>query len=193
MSAGDREPTQENVLNAFAVEPSYDRATLEKYLKAYPQYAGVLVDLSRELARSATSDDSSLTTSEHDLIEAAWRNHVASEAQSIADPLSALSVAQARDVAITLKVPRQVITALKERRVLAATIPKAFLHRFAEAAQLTVDQLAQSLALSPGSEVARSYKSDGKPSVGAQVSFERLLRDAGVSDAQRAALMRDVP
>jgi hypothetical protein len=34
----------------------------------------------------------------------------------------------------------------------------------------------------PQTSASRSYKSDGRPSVGEKVSFERVLREAGVAD-----------
>ena len=39
-----------HLLLAFAVEPSHDESTLERYLSRYPQYATDLVDLLSELS-----------------------------------------------------------------------------------------------------------------------------------------------
>jgi hypothetical protein len=38
---------------------------------------------------------------------------------------------------------------------------------------------------------ARSYKADGKPSIGSQATFEQALIDAGVPAEKRAALLAE--
>ena len=49
----DQHVTQlEDVLDAFAVEETHTKARLDRYLTAYPQFAGDLIDLSRELLRA---------------------------------------------------------------------------------------------------------------------------------------------
>ncbi len=189
MSADKNRPPMEDVLNAFAVEPRHDRRTIEGYLNDYPEYANELIDLARELSRSPESVSGPLTASESRLIDDAWRQFAPLETKAATDPLAALSVDQSRYLARTLDVPRQVITAFKERRVDVETVPRPFLAKFADAIQLTVASLTQNLSISPGSTLARSYKADAKPQIMGKVSFERLLVDAGVPDARRAELM----
>ncbi|UWR99675.1 hypothetical protein [Phaeobacter inhibens] len=189
MSADKNRPSKEDVLNALAVEPRHDRLTIERYLKDYPEYSNELIDLARELSRSPESDSGPLRASESRLIDDAWRQFAPLETKAAADPLAALSVDQSRHLARTLDVPRQVITAFKERRVDVETVPRPFLAKFAGAIQLTVAAFTQSLTVSPGSGLARSYKADAKPQIMGKVSFERLLVDAGVPDARRAELM----
>ena len=191
MNPARERPSRESVLDAFAVESEPDRSTLERYLRLYPEYAGDLVDLSRELSREVCDDDTTLSTVDQRLIDAAWSQHAAAVPAPIADPFAALTVEDWRSVAERLDVPRQVVTALRERRVSLASIPRRFLGKFAEAVSSSVAQLE--LSWGPAElAAARSYKADSKPIVGAQVTLEQVLIDAGVPAEKRARLLAEV-
>ena len=49
MMPADSRPSREDVLYAFAVEPTSGRETLERYLRDYPEYTTELIDLSYDL------------------------------------------------------------------------------------------------------------------------------------------------
>ena len=188
MSPATPQPSKEDVLDALAVEQNPGRKTLERYLRAYPQFAAELIDLSRELAREIPEDSTSLSSADQAMIDAAWRRHA--EAAAAADPLARLSTPELRDVAKRLDVPRQVITAFRERRVILSTVPRRFLARLAEAVNSSIEILIEALS-QPSSGLLRSYKAESKPGGEEAVSFERVLKDAGVSDEKRAQLMSD--
>ena len=75
MSPADARPSRESVLDAFAVESELSRSTLERYLRLYPEYAGELIDLSRELNREACDDTAPLSAADRVLVDAAWSQH----------------------------------------------------------------------------------------------------------------------
>lgn len=191
MTGSSPKPSREEVLDAFAVEPARDRTTLERYLRNFPQYTAELAELSRELSRVIDEDESPLTAHDEALIESAWQNHVSVEKRSEKDPLAALSVPQLREVAHTLHVPRQVITAFRERRVKLESVPRPFLAAFAGALSCSVDLLLSGLSAPSVPALARSYKADVKPSAGAEISFEQLLIDAGVPETKRNELLAE--
>ena len=193
MSPAAGRPSREDVLDAFSVEPRPDRETLDRYLRAYPDYAEDLVDLSRELSRDLCEDEAPLSVEDLALIDAAWRRHAAASApEVVTDPFAALSTADLREVARRLDVPRQILTAFRERRVILSSVPRRFLARLAEAVNSSVDKLeALWSELVPTPALARSYKADAKPTAVEPVSFERLLIDAGVPEDKRAELMAD--
>ncbi|RWO48425.1 MAG: hypothetical protein EOS11_05050 [Mesorhizobium sp.] len=186
-SAGER-PSRESVLDAFAVEREPGRSTLERYLRLYPEYAVELVDLSRELSREVFDDAAPLSAADQALIDAAWSRHAATMPAATYDPFAALTADDWRAVAQRLELPRQVVTALRERRVSLASIPRRFLQRLAEAIGSTVAQLESSWG-SAQLSATRSYKADGKPTVGEQVTLEQVLIDAGVPAETRARLL----
>jgi len=190
VSAAAEHPSRESVLDAFAVEREHDRKTLERYLRLYPEFAGELVDLARELSREASAHEAPLTSADQALIDAAWLRHANAMPAVAPDPFAALTVDDWRAVAQRLDVPRQVVTALRERRVPLASIPRRFLGMFAEAMRSSVTQL-ESWWSAPQLAGERSYKADGKPSVGQQVTFEQVLIDAGVPSERRAQLMAE--
>lgn len=191
MNAKPHQPSREEVLDAFAVESSHDRETLEHYLLQYPQYSNELVDLSRELSRPLKTEDRPMSPQEVDMIERAWLLHMPLETKSAKDPLANLSVDELRDIALKLEVPRQVVTAFRERRVVATSVPRRFLARLADALRCQVELLTSALTMQPSAALSRSYKADGKPTAVSVVSFEQLLIDAGVPDEKRTALLAD--
>lgn len=54
-------PDRDHILYAFAIEPTHDRATLERYLRLYPDAAEDLIDLSLELRLMASEQVGQLT------------------------------------------------------------------------------------------------------------------------------------
>ena len=126
MKPGISNPSSEDVLNAFAVEPSHDRSTLERYLRDFPQYAIELALLSHELSRS-TAKKPRLSAKDRVTIDEAWKRYSSSSTATTVNVFSALSVPQLRELARRLGVPRQIITAFREHRVIASSIPKRFL------------------------------------------------------------------
>lgn len=191
MSGATDQPSKHDVLDAFAVEPDPGRETLERYLRTYPQYASELVDLSRELALRYPPDEAPPSAEDQAKIDAAWVRHAAAAPAAIADPFAALSVQELRDAAERLDVPRQVVTAIRNRRVRLSTVPRRFLARLAEAINSSLDQLVGALSSPWSPEFARSYKSDRKPVPSEAVSFEQALIDAGVPEDKRAQLMSE--
>lgn len=190
MSPAGERPSRESVLDAFAVEKEPSRSTLELYLRLYPEYARELVDLSRELSREVYDDTGPLSAVDQALIDAAWSQHAAAIPTATPDPFAALTVDDWRAVARRLDVPRQVVTTLRERRVSLVSIPRRFLAMLAEAMRSSVAQLESSWGAAQLA-VARSYKADGKPVVGEQVTLEQVLIDAGVPAEKRARLLAE--
>lgn len=188
MSPAGERPSREAVLDAFAVESEPDRSTLERYLRLYPEYATELVDLSRELSREIPEDEALLSVADQALIDAAWSQHAKALPATALDPFAALTADDWRTVAHHLDVPRQVITALRERRVSLLSVPRRFLQNLAVAMRCSVTQLELSWGSAP-LVAGRSYKADGKPNAGEQVTLEKVLIDAGVPVEKRARLL----
>ncbi|MBB6146971.1 hypothetical protein HNQ77_004956 [Silvibacterium bohemicum] len=176
-------PTREEVLDAFSVEKKADPETLEHYIRTYPEFAEDLIDLSWQLNSLTTQEEEHLTSMDTAKIETAWSIYRSSSASPKSDPFAALSATDLRSAAFNLGVPRQVLSAFREHRVLLSTVPKRFLLRLATTLNTSVETiLSLSSASSLNLEPSRAYKADSKPKVAEQVSFVRLLTDAGVTD-----------
>jgi hypothetical protein len=184
-------PQLEDILDAFAMEETHAKATLDRYLSAYPQFAGDLIDLSRELLRTDVPADVELAPGDSAKIDAAWVKHAIARPQQSADPFAVLSPTRSREIAIEFGVPRQVIAAFRERRIEIASVPRAFCQRLAGALTTSVDDFVAWMTPPPTGALARSYRADGQPGAPTQVTFERILIDAGVSDSDRARLLTD--
>ncbi len=184
-------PSSEEVLNAFAVEPDPSRRTLERYLRAYPQYAEELVELSRERWLMEGEGEEPLSEADKARIATALSAHRGEPPAMPPDPLAPLSIPELRALARHLAVPRQVVAALRERHVIPASVPRRFLVGFADALRCPPEVLLSALNAPPPASLARSYKSDVKPDADRPVTFEQLLRDAGLSAEDRAALMAE--
>jgi hypothetical protein len=182
-------PSKEDVLDAFAVERNQGREMLEEYIRTYPQFAAELVDLSRSIHRALPSDDAPLSEDDEAMIEAALQRHIG--AMVAAAPLGRLSTDELRDIARQLNVPRQVIAAFQEHRVILTTVPKRFLGQFAEAARTTVEFLVGTVSQPRSNVLARSFKADQTPQSEGPVNFERLLIDAGLSEEARNRLLSE--
>ena len=179
----------EDVLDAFAMEDTHTKATLDRYLSAHPQFAIDLVELSRELLRADPSADGELSTGDVAKIDAAWSRHEALRPGPAVDPFAALSPTRSREIARELGVPRQVVTSFRERRIRGASVPRAFLRRLAAALAVTVADVLAWMAPPPGRALAHSHRTDGQPTSAVQLTFERVLIDAGVPDSDRARIL----
>jgi hypothetical protein len=187
----DPAPSREDVLDAFAVESRHDRATLDRYLRDYPQFAEDLIDLLHELSRAIDVSTAPLNAADQQLIAASWQQYVAARETRATDFFAQLGVAELRAIASRLDVPRQVIAAFRERRIIVASIPRRFLANLAAALGATEEALRSSLQIAPALECARSYKAEVKPQFESQISFEQSLTDAGVPPSRRSALLAD--
>lgn len=156
MNTPDSSPTLEDVLDAFTIEPEVDSSTLRRYLSNYPQFAERLIDLSRELSREPFETTGPLAAEDVAKIDAAWDLHFATAPVPIPDPFATLSVENLRELSGALQVPRQVITAFRERKIEVASVPRYFLNRFAAGLKVRAEQLVEVLSLPPAPQFFRS-------------------------------------
>lgn len=180
----------DDVLWAFTVEPNHDKQTFENYLREYPAYAGELADLLHQLTRTDLKEQQ-LTEKDRLRIEEAWKQYSRSSGVSHENIFVNLSVLAQRELAKFCEVPRQVIGAFREQKVVFASIPQRFLMRLAEGLHTTVDEVKLSLTTPLQTTCVRSYKSDEKPIETEPATFEKLLIDAQVPAAKRAELMSE--
>jgi hypothetical protein len=188
-------PSKEDVLYAFAMEATSGRETLEQYLRDYPRYAAELIDLSYELSCEVDENEMPLSAEDQALIDSAWERHAEALPNEIVDPLMSMSVAQQKELAQILDIPRQVILAFRERRVDLTSVPIRFLDSFASMANSTVEIMFSSgTKLSPNASLSNSYKADDRPTTQTSITsitFEQLLIEANVSPEKLALLMQD--
>ena len=183
----------DDVLDLFQMEEVHDGAVLARYVEAHPQFALQLIDLSRLLATPEAEDQEPLSGLENSRIDAAWIVHKAAgpEIPKSANPLDALVGERGKALAARLGVPRQVVTCLRERKIDPAKTPRPILRTLGHALAIPEAHVIAAMRQPPASASGRSFKSDGKPGAAGQVSFEQVLIDADVSEADRARLLAD--
>lgn len=189
----------DEVLESFALEAESDPTALARYLRDYPQYVVAIIDLSHEMAQGVPDETSPLSAHDEAQIASAWSRFAASartisdtEQGRVASVFEGRSAAEMKTLAAVLGVPRQVVAAVRDRRVLADTIPKGFLTRMAAAIDARIEDLVASLGGSRSVTLAQSYKADTKPVLLGQVSFEQILIDAGVAEETRATILAEI-
>ena len=183
--------SREDVLDAFAVEQNTGPETLKRYVRDYPEYAADLKELSQALSQPMAEQTGPLSEADKALIDKAWKRYQAAVPAARVDPFAAVTISVLREVANVLGIRRSVLTAIRERRVIFASVPQAFLSRLASALNAPVDALIEFLKAPPSQKPALSYKSDQKPNESIQVTFEQLLIESGMPEAERAKLMAE--
>ncbi|MFG6468195.1 hypothetical protein [Roseateles sp. BYS87W] len=178
----------EDVLRAFAMDFEPGAGVLQRYLAKYPEHAIALVDLSRELSREIDDDDPP-SAAEVALISSRMERLRESTVS-----LQALQVAPARTFTAAfdlLALPLQVGVAFRERRIDVATLPRRVAATVAEALKTSTETLLSYLMLPPMVSAVRAKKSTVKPTAPEKVSFEKVLRDAGLDDQSISKLLRE--
>jgi hypothetical protein len=189
MISAKPELSLEDVLLAFAVEQSHDKATLEQYLALYPQFAGDLIDMSHELRlpgrglSDAAEDEANFQRAWKEFAGTVPRDHSVSGA---ANPFSAFRGLAFVALAKTLRVPNSVLIAFRDRLVIVSTVPEIFLARVARVVHSTVADISAYLERPSVVAAGVSYKSDDKPAALEKVAFETLLDASGVTAEQKA-------
>ena len=85
----------------------------------------------------------------------------------------------------------QVGLAFRERRIEVATLPHRMVAKMAAALKTSTETLLSYLALPALAPMARARKSAVKPVAPEKVSFERVLREAGVDEQSISNLLRE--
>lgn len=177
----------DDILRAFAMDFEPGAGVLQRYLAQYPEHSIALIDLSLELTREF-DDDLPPGAAEFDLVAAGM-----ARLQERAITLEALQAAPAKaftEAFDLLALPMQVGLAFRERRIDVATLPQRMTAKVAEALKTSTETLLSYLVLPAMAPVARAMKSTVRPTAPEKVSFERVLRDAGLDDQSISNLLR---
>lgn len=183
--------SEEEVLLAFAVEPIHNRKTLEHYLGEYPEHANALVDCSIELMVDATRGDEVALTSEA-VVDQAWQIFQATVGQpaggSIISLFTTLNPTDFKSLARKLDINNLLLVRLRDRAINAATIPQRLIQALATELGATVETVMAYLRNPPAMVSGHSFKSDMKPAVTEQISFEKAVETSQLTPDQQEAL-----
>lgn len=184
-------PSEEEVLLAFSVEPTHDRETLEQYLKEYPEHAKALVTCSIELMVDATRSDEVTVTSEG-AVDRAWQRFQTVVSQSddvlVTNPFATLNPTAFRSLAKKLDITNLLLIRLRDRAIVAATIPRRFVQGLATELGATVEAVMDYLQSPPAMVSGHSFRSAVKPAVTEQISFAEAIEMSQLTPDQLDAL-----
>jgi hypothetical protein len=181
----------QDVLDEFMMEEGQGSEVLARYVQEYPQFATQLIDFSILAASDDDDDQNELSAIDQSRIDAAWIAFSAIDTNDTpaSDPLAKLSGSKGKSVAEALGVPRQVVSCFREHKVIATSVPHDVLQIFADELEVPTAHVIAAMSRQFGGFGGRQFKAYGKPSTGEQVSFEQVLIDAGVSEADRSRLL----
>lgn len=188
--------SEEEVLLTFSVEPTHDRKTLEQYLTDYPEHAKALIACSIELMVDATRSVETVATSEN-AVDLAWQRFQSAVSQpeeaSVLNPFATLNPTAFKSLAKKLDVNNLLLIRLRDRAIVAATIPRRFVQRLATELGATTDAVMEYLRNPPAIVSGHSFRSTVKPAVTEQISFEKAVETSQLTPSQQEALkaMRD--
>lgn len=186
-----QDPSEEEVLLAFSVEPTHDRKTLEHYLSEYPAHAKALIDCSIELILDTTRGGADFVGSE-DMIERSWRTFQSAvrrpDGEPAVNPFATLSPTAFKSLARKLGVNNLLLIRLRDRAIDAATIPRRFVQGLAMELGATTEGVMSYLRNPPTMASGHSFRSSTKPTVSEQISFEKAIETSQLTPAQRDAL-----
>lgn len=174
-------PTLKEVLGYFAAEENHDKATLDRYLREFPQYRTELIDAAFELNSPESEDTSPLSAADLQRIERYQKQFIKVSAPKAADLLSSITASAQHQAMKLLDLPLIVISDILDRRVILGTIPAGFLKRFIAAIGLGEADFRRSYDETAIGDLACNYSSEVKPKAAAQVEFIAFLADSGVS------------
>lgn len=184
-------PSEEDILLAFSVEPSHDRKTLEQYLREYPEHAKALVTCSIELMVDATRNDDVVVTSEG-AIDRAWQRFQTVVGQPddvlVTNPFAALNPTAFKLLAKKLNITNLLLIRLRDRAIVAATIPRRFVEGLATELGATAETVMGYLQSPPAMVSGHSFRSTVKPAVTEQISFVEAIEMSQLTPAQLDAL-----
>jgi hypothetical protein len=188
---------KEGVLYAFAVEPSHDQTTLERYLRQYPELAEEIVDLLSELRLgevyrpefSAMVPDLGADAALQEFLACGPQQGCITEAPN---PFARFFGIPFVELADTLNIPRSFLTPFRDGLVVAASIPSPFVQRLAKAMDATIETLEAHFLTSRPGPIARAFSSQETPSHQGQATFRELIENTEMSDEQRRLLLQDI-
>jgi hypothetical protein len=195
MNTSPPQLTEQDVLFAFSEEENHDSATLDIYLKQYPEYREVLVALSVELLVSPVDEaaqEADVVSKES--IESAWSKFqsllspsdpISTRSSNVENPLVKLDQKSFISLAKSLGVSRAFLARLRDGTIVMATIPTKFIDSVSGALEVGSDTLRSALQAPPTISTQARFKSDRKPTAEAQMTFDEAIESSGLSEVQK--------
>ncbi|WCM85469.1 hypothetical protein M5C97_09925 [Acidovorax sp. NCPPB 3859] len=182
---------EEFVLMAFSMESSHGRETLERYIREYPQYATALIDCSIDLIHEPPADDVQAPEVPDSAVEKAWQRFEWAIQQPDAEttnPFAKLSTSSFKSIARNLNVSNLFLMRVRDRAILASTIPVRFIEKLASELGASIQAVFTYLQGPPRMVSGQAFRSSVKPSVAEQITFDQAVQTSQLTPEQQATL-----
>lgn len=184
--------TTEQILDAFAAEPSHDRDTLEVYMSKYPELRLRFLELAAETREVAGAARVATESIEDPGLEAAWSlvtSYTPEAASKTANPFEPFTRKKFVELCDGLGLPRGFVVAIRDKRVQLASIPERFLEAAARLLNSRIEDLRAYLSGSPQVISTAEFKASKKPVAFEQITFLQLIEDTELSSEQKATAL----
>ena len=187
MQPSNSSSSEEEVLLAYSVEPTHDRATLERYLTKYPDHASALVDCALELMM-LPAQISPVWLSES-AVEVGWRKFQSIMGAAAESPFAKLSPSAFKKLAVRLNINNLLLLRIRDRAIRAGSIPGEFIRQLATELDLSAKNVMGYLEGPPQLAAASSFRSTVKPEALAQIEFTDAVKSSQLTTEQQRKLL----
>ena len=193
MTKSNLTPQDEEVLMAFAVEPSHDAQTIKRYTDAHPHLVTDLLDLLHELDLSRFEDvQSDMPETSVQKASALYQQLVRAQKEVMpAAKTNAIRKSFVSSEVRQIGLPISILSALRDCAVLTSSIPLRWMKQIASTGKYEVEDLFTYLERPQNLSTATSYKSDVKPATGDKATFRELVLATDLTDSEKAELLKE--
>ena len=143
-----------------------------------------ITDFVHEMEKPLPSENLPLSATDQAKLESRFAKFMEDLNPSTKSVLASLSIEETKELALSLGVKKQVVTALRKKLILVETISEKFIMSVCEALGCLREKLEAELRTPYLPKGPTSHSSDGKPRIIEAVSFEETLRNAGHSEEE---------
>jgi hypothetical protein len=197
----------DDVLYEFSLASAVpDAAVLDEFARKYPEYAEVLTDLAVDIALDTLRGDKEPAPIEAAMSPAVSRamarfsNQLFAVRQSqgrltrastssVQNPFTGLSRSDIRSFTEGLHCNTVFALMLRDQQIDPATITKGFVGAVASELHAPIELVAAHFASQAQAMAPQLFKADHKPQQGLQISFERAVKESGLTEEQQKYLL----
>ena len=200
-----------DVLYEFALaQDTPDAELLDEFARRYPQYAPEITNFAIEVFCTPQDDDtvecpisvakvspavsramSKYQSTLHSMAAKLTKANVEEVVKEVAieSPFTSLDQKSFRALAKSVSANSMFLCKIRDRQIIPSTIRPGFLKLLGEKLSTSLDALNMYVNAKPEIAGAQLYKSDVKPSVGSQQSYEAAVEGSGLSLEQQKFLL----
>ncbi|OQM73347.1 hypothetical protein [Manganibacter manganicus] len=182
-------PTVDEVLDQLALESVLNSQTVRRYIDAYPEFTGAILDFTLECQLPDDMFDSPTVAMEaagDRLLDGLMAAHGSTAPSS--NPLAVVTVAS---VEKATGIAGPLVDAMRKGMVLVDSIPDVIARKLVALLCLTREELFAGLSIVGGANVALEHKAVGKPSAGRPMPFDHFLDNSGLTEEEKRSTLME--